>query len=84
MNRKQRINKLLSEKLTDFNIKIKDNSYLHVGHNNFDGSQETHLFIELNTLSKNKINRLSIHRKINDLLKNEFLNGLHSLEIKII
>ena len=27
---------------------------------------------------------LSIHRKINELLKDDFLDGLHALEIKII
>ena len=29
------------------------------------------------------INRLNIHRTINDLLEEEFKSGLHSLEIKI-
>ena len=28
-------------------------------------------------------NRLKIHRTINELIKNEYQNGLHSLEIKI-
>ncbi len=83
MKRKQRINKILSENFREFSINIIDNSNLHVGHNNFDGSNETHLKILLKSKIPQNINRLIIHRKINELLKKEFLNGLHSLEIKI-
>jgi len=83
MNRKQRINKILSKKFDDFILEIIDNSNLHIGHNNFTGKDETHLKIVL--IKKNKItyNRLNIHRTINNLLKEEFSKGLHSLEIKI-
>ena len=35
-------------------------------------------------VSNCKYNRLELHRKINDLLKEEFLKGLHALEINII
>tara|TARA_Y100000768_G_scaffold366375_1_gene328495 strand:+ start:380 stop:634 length:255 start_codon:yes stop_codon:yes gene_type:complete len=83
MNRKQRINKLLSNKFREFSIKIIDNSHLHVGHNNFNGENETHLQIQLKKINTNSINRLKIHRDINTLLLDEFKNGLHSLEIRI-
>ena len=33
MNRKQRINNLLLEKLKEFSFEIIDNSHLHNGHN---------------------------------------------------
>ena len=84
MNRKQRINKLLSYKFKEFSIKIIDNSHLHVGHNDFHGENETHLQIQLKKKNINTIiNRLQIHRDINNLLLDEFKSGLHSLEIKI-
>ena len=83
MNRKQRINKLLLENFNDFSINIEDNSHLHTGHNNFDGSGETHLKILLISKKLQDIDRLNIHKKINELVKKEFDNGLHSLEIKI-
>ena len=35
MNRKQRIDKILSKKFDDFLLEIIDNSNLHKGHNNF-------------------------------------------------
>ncbi len=83
MNRKQRILKLLLKQFDQFSINIVDNSHLHVGHNKFDGSNETHMQILLSSKTSKKINRLEIHKKINTLLKNEFDIGLHSLEIKI-
>ena len=83
MNRKQRIDKILSKKLDDFMLEIIDNSNLHIGHNNFTGNDETHIKIVLTKKNKSPSNRLNIHRIINNLLKEEFNRGLHSLEIKI-
>ena len=83
MNRKQRVNKILLNNFNDFSIEIKDNSHLHVGHHNFNGNDETHLEILLTRNDSTNINRLQIHRKINDLIKNEFDTGLHAIEIKI-
>ena len=40
MNRKQRIDKILSNKFDNFLLEIVDNSNLHKGHNNFTGSDE--------------------------------------------
>ena len=34
--------------------------------------------------SNQQIDRIEIHRKINSILKNEFNDGMHSLEIRII
>ena len=83
MNRKQRIYKLLSKKFDNFLIEIIDNSNLHTGHNNFDGKNETHIKIILIKKNNHSLNRLNIHRMINNMLEDEFKNGLHSLEIKI-
>ena len=83
MNRKQRIDKILSKKFNDFILEIIDNSNLHKGHNNFTGNSETHIKIILTKKNKITINRLNIHRLINNLLEEEFKSGLHSLEIKI-
>ncbi len=83
MNRKQRINKLLKKSLKHNKFTITDMSHLHIGHNNITGNDETHIKISIKVNFSPKINRLEIHRKINDLLKDEFQKGLHSLEIKI-
>ena len=84
MNRNKRINDKLKKNLKDFHILIEDNSHLHKGHNNFDGKEETHILIKLFSKKKIKYNRLEIHRLVNKILIEEFSNGLHSLEIKII
>ena len=83
MNRKQRINNLLLNHLKEFSIEILDNSHLHINHNNFDGTGETHIKIILEKRKEVKFDRLNLNKKINELLKNEFELGMHSLEIKI-
>ena len=84
MNRKQRIHNLLLNQFKEFSIEIIDNSHLHKGHNNFNGLEETHIKIILQSKITVEIKRLEIHRKINELVKNEFNLGLHSIEITII
>jgi Stress-induced morphogen (activity unknown) len=84
VKRKNRIHKILKKKLFNFDIIIEDNSFKHKGHNNFDGKQETHISLILKEKNKTKINKLEIHRLINNVLADEFKTGLHSLEIKII
>ena len=84
MNRKKKIELILKKNFLGWKTVVNDISILHKGHNNYDGSNETHFSIILNTNNKNKESKLSIHRKINELLKDEFNLGLHALEIKII
>jgi len=84
MKRKKRIEAILSENFFCWKAEVNDISILHKGHNNFDGSQETHFSIILNFNNQNKESKLKIHRKINELLKDEFNSGLHALEIKIL
>ena len=84
MKRTKRIKNILENNFLDYVVNIIDNSYMHKGHNNFNGDGETHILIELKKREKININRLEIHKKINSLLKNEFNTGLHSLQIKII
>ena len=84
MNRKKRINDKLKKNLKDFQILIEDNSHLHKGQNYFDGKEETHILIKLFSKNKIKYNRLEIHRLVNKILIEEFSNGLHYVEIKII
>jgi len=84
MNRTKRIKNILEKYFNDHNIIVLDNSYLHKGHNNFDGNNQTHILVQIKKNSKIELNRLEIHRKINSLLSEEFNSGLHSLEIKII
>ena len=83
MNRKKKIESILRKNFLDWETVVNDISILHKGHNNFDGNEETHFSIILNSNKQNRESKLEIHRKINELLKNEFKLGLHALEIKI-
>ena len=84
MSRTKRIDSILKKNLADFTVNIVDNSNQHIGHNNFNGNDETHISIQLKCIVRTRINRLEIHKYINSLLKEEYNKGLHSLEIKII
>jgi len=84
MNRKKRIFDTLSNYFVETKIKVIDNSIEHSGHNNFDGSQETHFKVIIGNKNLKISSRLEIHRKINLLLKDEFKKGLHALEIKLL
>jgi BolA protein len=83
MNRKKRIETIIEKDFRKCIITVLDNSHEHIGHHNFDGKQETHFRIMLKKNSDNKQSRIEIHRIINHLLKDEFSNGLHALEINI-
>ena len=83
MNRKIRIEKIISDNFKKWIIVVKDISDQHKNHGNFTGNDETNFSIVLHLNKKNNFNRLDIHRKINYLLKDEFSSGLHALEIKI-
>ena len=84
MNRKKRIYNKLKKNLKNYEFFVEDNSHLHKGHNNFDGKNETHILIKIKSIKKIKYDRLKIHRLVNKTLEEEFIKGLHSLEIKMI
>ena len=83
MNRKKRIESILSKNFINWRFKVIDNSTEHIGHNNFDGTQETHFCIIIKKPLSTFDNKVTIHRKIYKLLKDDFKSGLHALEIKI-
>ena len=83
MNRKKKIELILKKNFNEWNYDVIDISTDHIGHNNFDGKNESHFKIILKNDSKIDFDRISVHRKINDFLKDEFSKGLHALQIKI-
>ena len=83
MNRTKRIQDIIEKNFNEFSVLVSDDSLAHKGHNNFDGKEETHIIIELKKKFNLDIKRLTIHKKINTLLSEEFKLGLHALQIKI-
>lgn len=80
---KDRITKKLSENLSPKYLEVTNQSGLHKGHPGDNGTMETHFEVMISSKSLNGT-RIENQRKINQLLKDEFDNGLHALSIKII
>lgn len=81
---KQRIEKILTENLQPEFLEVKNNSHLHAGHLGDNGTNETHFAIEIAADDLKGVSAVNAHRKINSLLKDEFVKGLHALEIQIV
>lgn len=84
MEEKIRI-KLTKELQPNF-LHIENKSYLHAGHAGIEGnnSRETHFKVQISAPSLSVLTKIKAHQKINKVLEEEFKNGLHALEIKII
>lgn len=80
MSRAERIEKTLKSALNVDHLELINQSAAHGGHYNGDGeSHYSLLVVSSNFAGKSRINR---QRLINDLLKEEWQNGLHALAIK--
>jgi len=81
---KERIYQKLKENLDISKLEIINQSSIHAGHTENSGSGETHFKIIISAKELEGKSRITSHRLINDLLKEEFSkNGLHALTIKI-
>ncbi len=80
---KQRIEESLKKEINPEFLEVINNSEMHRGHAGDDGTGETHFEVRIKSEQLNKSGRISAHRKINQILKDEFEKGLHALEIKI-
>jgi len=81
---KEKIYKKLILALQPQFLEVKNNSILHRGHVGDDGSMETHFAVTIKDDELSKMGRLQAHQKINKILQEEFLQGIHALEIKIL
>ncbi len=82
---KEKIIKKLSKNLTIKHLQVINNSHLHLGHLGDDGTGETHFEVIIFADEFKDGLLIESHRKINDLLKQEFKDSnLHSLSIRIL
>lgn len=83
MNRKEIIEMKLSVLNPHF-LEIVDQSALHAGHaGNPNGDAESHFAIKIAAKELDDLSMIKQHRIINNILKDEFDNGLHALSISI-
>ena len=87
MNRQQRIENYLKV-LAPTLLEVINDSEKHKNHADHLGGAghtgETHYKVKISSALFEGLSRIDCHRKVNEALSDEFKNGLHALEIKII
>ena len=82
-SRKKRIETILKKNFSPKVLLVRDDSKKHEGHSQVSRSaKETHFFIKM-ILNNCTLTKINLHRKVYNLLDNEFSNGLHALELDI-
>lgn len=82
--------KIINKLQENFNpdlLEVINNSHLHGNHFKADNPEhhnQTHFLIKISSKKFENLKKIEMHRKINEVLKEEFNNGLHALEIKVI
>lgn len=64
-------------------LEVKDESHLHAGHQNFDGSGGTHFRVIMTTPEFEGKTRLQRHRAINEALAEELATTVHALALEL-
>jgi BolA protein len=82
-NMKKRIEEKLQKNLNPKFLEVKNNSHLHAGHSGDNGSGETHFAIVIESDELSGMSRVGAHRRVNQILKEEFGVGLHALELVV-
>ena len=82
MNLFNQIKEKINKKINPENIIIIDNSSLHTRHKSFDPNK-FHLKIIIKSKKLKKMNKISAHKEIFSILKDEMSNKIHALEIEI-
>ncbi len=78
----EQIKEKINKKINPENIIIIDNSSFHSKHNSFDPNK-LHLKIIIKSEKLKSMNKISAHKEIFSILKNEMKNKIHALEIEI-
>ena len=82
-SRKKRIETILKKNFSPSVLVVRDDSKKHEGHSQvINNTKETHFFIKM-ILDNNTITKVNLHRKVYNLLDNEFNTGLHALELDL-
>ena len=82
--RKERIESELKSVFSPGYLEVRDDSKKHAGHQGIEvGVKETHFYIQMRSSSFKGLNKVIMHRKVYESLKDEFDNGLHALELEL-
>ena len=82
-SRKKRIERILRKNFSPTKLFVRDDSKKHEGHSQVSrNAKETHFFIKM-VINNCTMNKVNVHRKVYNLLDNEFNTGLHALELDL-
>ena len=82
-SRKKRIETILKKNFSPKVLLVRDDSKKHEGHSQVSrNAKETHFFIKM-VLTNCTTTKVNLHRKVYNLLNNEFTTGLHALELDL-
>ena len=84
MNRKAKITKILNENFDLHRCYVSDVSESHKGHSGYVKGEETHFEIFIISNDFENKNRFERHKMVNNCLKNEFDESLHSITYKLM
>ena len=82
MNFFDKIKEKINKKINPENIILIDNSNLHTKHKSFD-SNKFHIKLIIKSEKLKNMDKISAHKKIFSILKDEMNSKIHALEIEI-
>ena len=82
MNFFDKIKEKINEKINPENIILIDNSNLHAKHKSFD-SNRFHIKLIIKSEKLKNMDKITAHKEIFSILKDEMNNKIHALEIEI-
>ena len=82
MNFFEEIKEKINKKINPENIILIDNSNLHANHKSFDANK-FHLKVIIKSKKLKNMNKITAHKEIFSILKDEMSSKIHALEILI-
>ena len=82
MTTRDRITRTLTEAFQPASLEVVDESDRHKGHAGARPGGETHFRIRITAEAFRGLNRVAMHRAVNEALADEFAAGLHALAIE--
>ena len=76
------LNQKLNKNFAILDLKIEDESFLHIKHKSFD-KKKFHIKLTITSEELKNLKSIDANRKIFSVLKDEISNNIHSLQIKI-
>ena len=82
--RQDRIKNKLKSAFSPNALEVRDVSEQHHGHAGWREGGETHFEVDIDAAGLRDLGRVDAHSKVNAALADEFADGLHALQIRIL